>query len=135
MLRREATLFAVGGVIGLIVDAGVVQALVGLFGWNAYGARVISFLLAATATWMWNRRYTFAGRSSGRSLASEWLHWVGLMMAGAVVNYAVYAAMLMAFPQLHRWPAVAVLAGSLVAALVNFSTARGVLFRRSKSSV
>lgn len=133
-LRREAGLFFVGGVIGFVVDAGVVQALVSWAGWNAYLARLLSFLLAATATWWWNRQYTFAHRASGRPLHMEWLHWMGLMTAGALVNYAAYAAMLMGFPSLHRWPAVAVAAGSVVAALVNFSTARGVLFKGSKSS-
>ena len=61
-IRREIALFAVGGVIGLVIDAGVVQALVGIEGWNPYLARVVSFLLAASVTWWWNRRHTFAER-------------------------------------------------------------------------
>ncbi|PWK89923.1 GtrA family protein [Fulvimonas soli] len=134
-LHREIGLFAVGGVIGLLVDAGVVQLLVGLAGWNPYLARVLSFLLAATVTWWWNRRHTFAARSSGRPLPAEWLHWMGLMGVGAVVNYAVYAALLLAFAGLHRWPAIPAAAGSAVAAALNFATARGMLFRRPKSAV
>jgi putative flippase GtrA len=132
-LHREIALFAVGGLIGLLIDAGVVQALVSLAGWNPYLARVLSFLLAATATWWWNRRHTFAARSSGRSAHAEWLHWMGLMIFGAVVNYGVYAACLVAFSALHRWPAIAVAAGSVVAAVVNFAAARGVLFRSPKT--
>ena len=131
-LRREAGLFAVGGVLGLLVDAGTVQALVGWGGWNPYLARVLSFLLAATVTWAWNRRHTFADRASGRAPASEWLHWMVLMGLGACVNYAVYAMLLLSVAPLARWPALAAAAGSAVAALVNFSAARGVLFRRSK---
>lgn len=131
-LGREAGLFAVGGVLGLLVDAGTVQALVGWGGWNPYLARVLSFLLAATATWAWNRRHTFAHRASGRSPAAEWLHWMALMGVGACVNYAVYAALLLSFEPLTRWPALAAAAGSAMAALVNFSTARGVLFRQPK---
>lgn len=131
---RAIGLFAIGGVIGFVVDAGIVQALVGFAHWNAYAARVVSFLAAATVTWWWNRRHTFAGRSSGRSAHSEWLHWMVLMSVGAVVNYGVFAICLMLFPVLHRWPAVAVAAGSAVAALVNFSTARGVLFRHPETS-
>lgn len=134
-LSREIVLFAFGGVLGLLIDAGVVQALVGMFGWNAYGARVVSFLLAATATWWWNRRYTFAARASGHKAHAEWLHWLGLMSVGALLNYGVYVLCLMLFPGLHRWPAVAAAAGSAVAALVNFSAARGMLFRRSRLPV
>lgn len=131
-LRREVGLFAIGGILGLVVDAGTVQALVTWGGWNPYLARVLSFLLAATATWAWNRRHTFADRASGHSAMTEWLHWLALMGLGACVNYAIYAALLVAYEPLHRWPALAAIAGSAVAALVNFSTARGVLFRRTK---
>jgi putative flippase GtrA len=131
-LRREVALFAVGGILGLVIDAGTVQALVAWVGWNPYLARVLSFLLAATVTWAWNRRHTFAHRASGRSPAAEWLHWMALMGLGACINYAIYAALLLAFEPLERWPAVAAAAGSAVAALVNFSTARGMLFRSPK---
>ena len=132
-LRQELALFAIGGVLGLLVDAGVVQLLVGLWGWNPYAARVVSFLLAATVTWWWNRRKTFAQRSSGRSTHAEWLHWMALMGAGAVVNYGVFALVLWLVPSLHPWPAVPTAAGSAVAALVNFATARGVLFKRAET--
>ncbi|OOG63337.1 hypothetical protein B0E46_10020 [Rhodanobacter sp. B04] len=133
-LSREITLFAIGGVGGLVVDAGIVQLLVGIEDWNPYLARVLSFLLAATFTWWWNRRHTFAARRSNRAAHAEWLHWVGLMSFGAVINYGIYVLLLMNFPMLHRWPAVAAAAGSAVAALVNFSTARGVLFKATKTS-
>lgn len=133
-LSKQVLLFGVGGVIGLIVDAGVVQALVSWGHWNPYGARVVSFLAAATATWLWNRRYTFKHHDSGRSLHAEWLHWIALMSVGAVVNYGAYAAILLFYPWLHQWPALAVAASSAAASLVNFATARGVLFKRAKTS-
>ena len=84
-LHGEVALFAVGGAIGLVVDASVVQVLVSLAGWNPYLARVLSFCCAASVTWWWNRRRTFAHRSSGRSAGSEWLHWMGLMGLGGAV--------------------------------------------------
>lgn len=133
-LSREVALFAVGGVCGLLIDAAVVQALVSVLGWNPYLARVLSFLLAATFTWWWNRNYTFAARRSDRAAHAEWLHWMGLMSVGAVINYGVYALLLVNFSCLQRWPALAAAAGSAVAALVNFSTARGMLFKGSKTS-
>jgi putative flippase GtrA len=132
-LSREIALFAVGGVGGLVVDTSIVQLLVGLANWNPYLARVPSFLLAATFTWWWNRHYTFAARRSDRAAHAEWLHWIGLMSFGAVINYGIYALLLMGFPALHPWPAVPAAAGSVVAALVNFSTARGMLFKSPKT--
>jgi putative flippase GtrA len=132
-LHREVALFAVGGALGFVVDAGVVQALVSLAGWNPYLARVPSFLCAASVTWWWNRRRTFADRRSGRSAGAEWLHWVGLMGLGALINYGVYALALLEFPLTHRWPVLAVAAGSVVASAANFAAARAVLFRHPES--
>lgn len=129
-ISREFVLFAAGGVGGLLIDTSIVQALVSFWHCNPYLARVPSFLVAATFTWWWNRRYTFAARSSGRKAHAEWLHWMGLMSFGATINYSVYALLLVNISALHQWPAVAAAAGSIVAMLVNFSTARGVLFRR-----
>jgi putative flippase GtrA len=133
-LSREVVLFAAGGVGGLLIDTGIVQMLVSFGHWNPYLARIPSFLVAATFTWWWNRHFTFAARESGRTAHAEWLHWIGLMSLGAVVNYGVYALLLASISSLHQWPALAAAAGSAVATLVNFSTARRVLFRRSKVS-
>lgn len=132
-LRHEVMLFAVGGLIGFVIDAGVVQALVSFAHFNPYTGRLISFLIAATATWWWNRSRTFAARQSGRSLGIEWLHWMALMSGGAAVNYAAYVACLIVFPGWHRWPALAVGVGSIFAALVNFFSARMLLFRGAKT--
>ena len=133
-LSREIALFTVGGVGGLLIDAGIVQMLVSFGHWNPYLARVLSFLLAATFTWWWNRRYTFSTRHSGRTPRAEWLHWMGLMSMGALVNYGVYALLLLNYPGLHQWPALPAAAGSALAALVNFSTARRMLFRHPKTT-
>jgi putative flippase GtrA len=134
-LSRQFLLFTIGGVIGFVVDAGGAQALVSWGDWNAYYARVLSIPVAATATWLWNRWQTFANQDSGRGLFSEWAHWMALMGVGALVNYATYAVLLMLFPMLHRWPAIATAGGSVVAALFNFSTARLMLFKGAKTSV
>ena len=133
-LSREVALFAVGGIGGLLIDAAVVQTLVSALGWNPYLARVLSFLLAATFTWWWNRNHTFVERRSEHPAHAEWLRWIGLMSGGAAINYGIYALLLLSFSSLQRWPVLAVAAGSAVAALVNFSTARGVLFKRPKTS-
>nr|WP_193570427.1 GtrA family protein [Luteibacter yeojuensis] len=134
-MRREIALFAVGGIIGLAVDAGIAQALVGLAGWNVYTARVVSFLSAATVTWWWNRTHTFAHRDSGRGRHAEWAHWMGLMALGAIVNNGVYVLSFKLFPGLHAWPAVAVAAGSAAGSVANFLLARTVLFRSAGTSV
>lgn len=126
-LAREGLLFGLGGVFGFVVDATVVQVLVSAGDANPYLVRVPSFLLAASVTWWWNRRITFAHRRS-HSARDEWLRWLALMAFGALLNYGVYAALVAAFVLVRQWPWLGVAAGSAAAALVNFSAARGLVF-------
>lgn len=133
-LRREALLFAVGGVLGFVVDAGIVQALVGTAGWSPYLARVVSFLAAATVTWFWNRNVTFVHRRSHRA-RSEWLRWMAVMAVGALVNYGLYAVLVARFPLVYLWPWLGVAAGSAAAALINFYAARALVFAGAKKSL
>ncbi|MDR2852238.1 MAG: GtrA family protein [Burkholderiaceae bacterium] len=134
---RELLLFAVAGVIGLGVDMGVLYLLAPAFGhlypppWNWYAARVISFICAATATWIFNRRFTFAGPHTG-SLWRQWLAYLGTMIAGALLNYAVYVLALRLLSEtLGPWaPAAGVALGSLAGMSINFLTARYLIFKR-----
>ncbi|MEO7432618.1 MAG: GtrA family protein [Dokdonella sp.] len=128
MLRKQILLFAVVGVAGFVVDAGVVQLLVREFAVNPYAARIVSFLAAATTTWSFNRRYTFAGHSSG-SRRAELLRYLAAMVLGFGLNYGTYAACLVFWPLVHQWPAIGVAAGSVAGAIVNFVMSKYWIFR------
>jgi len=128
MLRKQIFLFALVGVLGFVVDAGVVQLLVREFAVNPYGARIASFLAAATTTWSFNRRYTFAGHSSG-SRRVELLRYLVAMALGFALNYAAYAMCLLFWPLVHQWPAIGVAAGSIAGAIVNFLSSKYWIFR------
>ena len=56
---RQLGMFAIGGAIGFVVDAGILQLLVVGLAWDRYTGRLISFLFAATATWIFNRHLHF----------------------------------------------------------------------------
>jgi putative flippase GtrA len=63
---------------------------------------------------------------------------VALFAAGGMLGLLVYTAVvqvLVNFLGLHRGPSLAASAGSAIAALVNFSTARGMLFKRSGAAM
>ena len=115
--------FCLVGVIGFVVDAGTLEALVRLDLAGLYLGRVLSYLLAASVTWLLNARFTF--RQAGR-----WDVYVILNAIGAGVNYATYAAVLAALPATRDMPSVAVAAGSAVALLVNFASNRWLVFKR-----
>ncbi|MDB5732297.1 MAG: GtrA-like family protein [Variovorax sp.] len=126
-LGRELLSFALVGIAGLAVDVAVLYALAPWLGW--YGARVVSFWAAASATWALNRRFTFAHRAgAGGSIGREYLAYLATMLGGAVVNYGAYA---LALHWLHVPGAAAlgVALGSLAGMGVNFLSARFLVFR------
>ena len=123
---REFLLFAAAGVAGLGVDVGVLYLAAPVLGW--YLARVLSFIAAATATWALNRRYTFTARHSGVSMAREYLGYLLTMLGGAFVNYGVYVLVLHAFSGV--WvPALGVALGSCAGLVLNFLSARHLIFK------
>ncbi|MEO6688563.1 MAG: GtrA family protein [Dokdonella sp.] len=133
MLRKQILLFAIVGVIGFVVDAGVVQLLVREFAINPYSARVVSFLAAATTTWGFNRSYTFAGHSSG-SRRRELLRYLVAMAIGFALNYGAYVACISIWPLVRTdWPAIGVAAGSVAGAIVNFLSSKYWIFRVPKA--
>lgn len=128
-LRRQFVLFSVGGVIGFIVDAGVLQLLVSLLAWDRFSGRLISFLCAATATWVFNRHYTFRG-SRRHSPWGEWLRYIIAMSGGFACNYAAYSALVLWFDIDRQWLILAVAAGSVAGLGVNFFASRHWVYRK-----
>jgi putative flippase GtrA len=127
-LRRQILLFAISGLLGFVVDAGIVQFLVRELGANPFGARVVSFLAAATTTWGFNRRYTFAGHGGG-SRRRELARYLVAMAIGFALNYGAYAACVVLWPLVRQWPAIGVAAGSAAGAVVNFLSSKYWIFR------
>lgn len=128
-LGREFLSFAVVGTVGFVVDVAVLYVMAPLLGW--YGARVLSFLAAATATWALNRRYTFAARRSDVPVLREYLGYLVTMLGGAVVNYGAYVLVLHgATGAWGTWaPVAGVALGSCAGLVVNFLSARYLVFR------
>lgn len=121
--------FGIAGVLGFVVDAGVLYLLAPWLGW--YGARVLSFWAAATATWLFNRHYTFADGAArgGSALWREYGTYLVAMLGGAAVNYAAYALTLHFMPPAAWVPLLGVAIGSIAGMGVNFVSARWFIFR------
>ena len=131
-LRKEILFFAISGVIGFVVDAGIVQFLVREWQVNPYEARLVSFLCAATTTWAFNRKITFAGRGSGGSRRRQLIRYIIAMAGGFALNYGAYAACVATFALVREWPAIGVAAGSIAGAVVNFLSSKYWIFRVPK---
>jgi putative flippase GtrA len=105
-----------------------VQSLVTAFDANPYASRLVSFLCAATATWLFNRRYTFSGvRHYGKF--GEWARYLFAMSGGFAVNFTIYSLLVYHFSLIQQWPALGVAVGSTGGFVVNFSASRFWIYR------
>jgi len=122
--------FGIVGGIGFLVDAGVLYLML-TWCLGPYGGRVVSFLAAATATFILNRSFTFRRDSpSDTHPAGEWLFYLGLMVIGGLVNYGIYAAAVALSEQVHRTPVIGVALGSIAGMAINFWTSKTMVFER-----
>lgn len=123
--------FSVIGAGGFVVDVGVLYLMTHL-GLDLYSARAVSFLVAATSTWLGNRHFTFsAGRRPPSGLRGEWAAYMGAMTLGGLVNYGVYALLIANFDFFRQQPWLAVAGGTGAGLLINFILARRILYRET----
>lgn len=129
-VARQLVLFGVGGTIGFIVDAGVLQLLVSGLAWDRFSGRLISFLCAATATWLFNRHYTFSGIRR-HSLFGEWSRYIFAMSGGFACNFATYSTLVLWFNLDRQYLILGVAAGSIAGLGVNFLASRYWVYRHT----
>lgn len=129
-MKREIFHFAIAGVIGFIVDAGVLYVALAL-GSGYFFGRGVSFTAAVWATWRINRRFTFSANPYV-SPWTEWWRYLLAMLGGGVVNYAVYSAVVMFMPQSVMLPLYAVATGSIAGMAINFLTAKLWVFSKRR---
>jgi putative flippase GtrA len=121
--------FAIVGVIGFGVDAGVVAALIRVLAVDAYQARICSYFFAAATTWWLNRRFTFHSASPP---AREFLTFLLANAFGALINLGVYSAII-AWRGSGGWiPVIAVAIGSLAGLFTNFFLSSKLVFAKGQ---
>ena len=118
------------GVIGFVVDSAVLLLGTNVLGLDPYTGRIISFIVAATTTWIGNRLLTFADRPKTR-LAKQWLLFLMVNGPGMLVNNSVYVLLVSQFPYIHDHPVWAVAAGSLGGMVFNYVASSRFVFPRS----
>ncbi len=117
--------FGTVGTSGFLIDTAVVYALRGTLG--LYGAGMVSYLLAATSNWAFNRSWTFRGRGDGPA-HRQWARFLAVCLVGFVLNRGTYAALVTWVPLCASQPVFAVAAGSVAGMFVNFALSRRIVF-------
>jgi len=127
---RNLLRFGIVGILGFIVDAGVLSLLIELTEVNIYLARLISFVVAVLSTWFVNRNFTFRHmRVTERSIHGEYFRYFGVQTCGAAINLLVFFFLIQMIPMLRLIPVVPLAAGSIVALAFNYVAARRFVFR------
>jgi putative flippase GtrA len=140
--KRQFLSFALIGVVGLCADMAALHIAVSSLGLGLYGGRVFSYLVAASVTWLLNRRFTF-GHVGWSGALRQWATFLVANLAGACANYLVYALILAARPLLLHlsgeedagaapWlvflPYLGVACGSVSGLAFNFILSRRLVF-------
>jgi putative flippase GtrA len=124
-LRKFSRFIVIGG-LGFVVDAGLLMLFLGLGG-DPFISRIASILLAMLVTWRLNRAFTF-GASDGSQL-SEAGRYFSVAASVAVMNYAIYAGLLLVLASLH--PLLATAISTLICVLASFAGYGRFAFRRA----
>ncbi len=132
-LVRQFLAFGIVGVAGFLVDAGVLLLMLRFTQSGPYFGRVVSFLCAASFTWILNKTFTFRGRGGRHRPLAEWLRFLGANAIGGAVNFSVYSALIAQVALFASAPVAAVAAGSLSGLTVNFALSRTLVFAKHPS--
>jgi putative flippase GtrA len=122
--------FSCVGIVGFLVDSGVLLLLMRVAGMDPYTGRVFSFFCAASTTWLLNRGITFKGAGDSSESSRQWAVYLVLMLAGGVVNYSAYALCVGSIPSVRAHPVLGVAVGSLSGLVCNFFTSRSLFLGR-----
>ena len=121
-------MFATVGVIGFLIDGGVLTLLVETSDAGPYIGRAISFPLAVTATWYLNRHWAFAQRLNFK-MGAEYTRYFGIQIVAALINLSVFTVLIVTYASLGAHPIIPLAIGALVAMLFNFFAAQQLVFR------
>lgn len=122
MIIRQFCKYAIVGVLGFIVDAGILHLL--LEHLNPYYSRLISFLSAVIATWILNRHYVF---NKNKSASREGCAYLIVQSVGFLVNFIIYS--ILVYYGMIPLPALAIAAG--VSLISNFLGSKFIAFKQN----
>lgn len=127
-LGKEVWRFLLVGGVGFSIDAGLLVLAHDLLMVEWPIARLVSFTVAATVTWLLNRSLTFAARA-GRATIEQWRRYVAVNAAGAALNLAIFMLLISLATPLADRPIVALALAAAVALAFNFFGTRAVVFK------
>ena len=105
--------FALVGAAGFLIDAGMLWLLLSVTPLGPLAARALAIAIALICTWQLNRAVTFG--ASRHSLALEGFRYGSVGLVSSLVNYGLYAGLLLAVPALNPYAALVFASASAMA--------------------
>jgi putative flippase GtrA len=134
---RQFGRYAVVGFTNFSVDTGIVNLLIGLSGiasgWWFPAFKGISFLVAVTHSYFWNRRWVFESRVEGQK--EEFGKFMGVNLVAIAINVGTASLVVNGINPMfgfdaNTWANVGVIVGSATALLFNFIGFRLFVFKK-----
>jgi len=121
--------FGVVGAGGFVVNEAALWVMIAGVHLDRYLAQIPAFFVAVTFTWWGNRMLTFREHAAQANLLAEWGKFAAANGLGGIANYATYVTLLRFAPFPVNIPYIALLAGTFVGLIFNFTLSKRFVFR------
>lgn len=125
-LLSEVTRFGKVGLIGFILDGGILAFLFHVMYWGHYESRAVSFTVAVLATWYLNRVYTF--KDTGSGAVAQYVKYFSIQVVGAIINLSIYVVLIASLDIMRDYPLLPLSIGAGVAMIFNYTISRMFVF-------
>lgn len=120
--------FGLVGTFGFCVDYGVLMLGMRLLRLDPYSAAIISYIAAATVTWIGNRQFTFGDRPK-EDAKKQWVAFLIANGFGLLINRGTYFGLVALVPFVHHHLILGVAAGSIAGMVFNFVASSRFIFK------
>ena len=124
---RRMVRFGSVGVLGFLVDGGILLLLTHLLSLAPIPARLASFSVAVVVGWYVNRQWSFAVKKPPSLL--ELGHYVGMQGIGLAINFVIFSFFVSTNYGKLSSPIGALAIASIAAMFFNYTSARIFVFR------
>lgn len=125
---RHGAGFLVSGTLAFVTDGAVLWVLTRFLRVDPFSARLLAIALAMVVGFFAHRRLTFRVREA--PTLAQFGRFVGVAATSSVINYAIYAGILIARPRLE--PLIALVIASAVAMAASYLGLRFGVFRKPR---
>jgi putative flippase GtrA len=123
---RHGAGFITSGALAFTTDAAMLALLTRVFGFDPFLARLLAIAVAMVVGFFAHRRLTFAVTEP--PTFPQFSKFLGVAATASVINYAIYAAVLVLRPATD--PLIALLIATAAAMLVSYGGLRFGVFRK-----